>query len=255
MRQAQLDRRQELISFIIFLALASLVVVTLQVLPGGGYLGDTSDPRLYLSLALGLILACALVSSLTFMISLRHWLLVVSLLTALLAAGAIAAGAGELESAAKLVFAAATGLWISLMLSSISQVLIIAALIVVVDIYSVFMGPTKKIVESGGPVVDYLTIALPSFGVPAAQRIGISDFIFFAIFIGCALTFRLRRTATALATTLSFVATMVISDSLRAGMPALPLLSLSFLAMNADLLYRRFLEEPDERRRAPGKSA
>ena len=42
---------------------------------------------------------------------------------------------------------------------------------------------------------------------------------------------------------------MIVGVSLEMGVPALPLLSISFLLANADLLYRRFLEEPDEHKR------
>lgn len=229
--------------------MAGLLAAVLAGLLAAGAIEADGEARIYLSFALGLVVACAFVSALTPLISLRHWLLAAMAALALIAAAAIYADMAPAEMIAKLAFAAVTGLWISLMLPSISQVLVIAALIIVVDIYSVFRGPTRMIVESGGPVIDYLTIGLPAFGAPAAQRIGISDFIFFAIFVSCALSFRLRRTATALAMTASFIATMVISSRMEAGMPALPLLSVAFLAVNADLLYRRFLEEPDERRR------
>lgn len=243
------DRRQEFRSFLCFLALAGLTGGALGGLLAAGAIAETGDARIYLSYSLGLIVACAAVSALVPLIRLHHWLLLASGALALAAAVAIATGFAPAETLAKLAFAAVTGLWISLMLPSVTQVLVIAALIIIVDIYSVFWGPTKIMVESGGPVIGYLTISLPALAAPWPQQIGISDFIFFAIFTGCALSFRLRRTATALAMTLSFVATMVISSSLETGMPALPLLSMAFLVVNADLLYRRFLEEPDEHRR------
>lgn len=244
-----MDAGQEFKSLLSLLGLIAVNGAVLAALLGAGVIAADSEARVYLSFALGLLAACTFVSALTPLVRMRHWLLLTSGILALAAAAAIAAGLAPAESLFKLAFAACAGLWISMILPSISQVLAIAALIILVDIYSVFKGPTKMIVESGGPVIDYLTIGLPSFGAPATQRIGISDFIFFAIFTGCVLSFRLRRTATALAMSLSFIATMLISSRLEMGMPALPLLSLAFLGVNADLLYRRFLEEPDEQRR------
>jgi hypothetical protein len=218
------------------------------VLLSTGRLDPDSDARLVLSFALGLVTVCAVASSLSFLINLRHLLLLLTLSAGLVAAGSLALEWTAAESMAKIVFASSAGLWIALMLTSISQVLLISILIIVVDIWSVFLGPTKKMVESGGPWIDYLTINLPVFGADAASRLGASDIIFFALFIGCTLIWRLRRVITALAMTLSFIATMIVGVTLDIGVPALPLLAIFFLLANGDLLYTRFLEEPDERR-------
>lgn len=180
--------------------------------------------------------------------ALRHQLLLLTLAALLVTTGAITLGWTPLESLAKVVLATTGGLWIAMMLTSIGQVLLISALIIFVDVWSVFLGPTKKMVESGGPWIDYFTINLPVFGADAVSRLGVSDIIFYSLFIGCALTWRLRRTLTALALALSFVATMIVGVSLEIGVPALPLLSVFFLLTNGDLLYRRFLDEPNHSR-------
>lgn len=249
--QPCLDRRTEVRTAVIFVFVMTLATVALVALIAGGVLEPASNPRIILSFALGLIATCALASGLTFLITLRHRLLIISLSAALIGAGAIMLGLNPLEGLGKIVFAATAGLWIALMLSSISQVLLIAALVILVDFYSVFFGPTKKMVESGGPWIEYLTINLPVFGADAVSRLGISDIIFFSLFVGSTLTFRLRRTLSALAMTLSFIATMVVGVTLDLGVPALPLLSVFFVLMNADLLYARFLEEPDSRDDTP----
>lgn len=229
-----------------YIAVVAVLAAVLAVLVTTGAVRPESDLRAILSFGLGLIAACALASSLTFLINLRHYILMVSLGAVLATAASIALDLGTLESLAKIVFGAATGLWLSLMLTSVGQVLLIAVLIIVVDFYSVFLGPTRKMVESGTEWVDHLTIGLPTLGVEAVSRLGISDIIFFSLFIGCALTFRLRRSLTALAMTASFVGTMAVGVSLNRGVPALPLLSIFFLLANADRLYRRYLKEPDE---------
>ncbi len=233
---------------LIFIGIIAATAGALVAFLAAGSLAPDSNSRLMISFALGLTSACALSSALVQLIKLRHLLLLLAVSSLLVAAGSLALGWTPVESLAKIIFATSVGLWLAIMLSSISQVLLIAALIIFVDIWSVFLGPTKKMVESGGRWIEYFTINLPVFGADAASRLGVSDIIFFSLFLGCALIWRLRRTLTALTMTLSFVATMVIGVSLDIGVPALPLLSVFFLLTNGDLLYHRFLEEPDERR-------
>jgi len=247
-RTPSLSFRTELKAALIFGGVLAAGSASLALLLWNGGLDPESDLRIILSFALGLIAVCGLSSSLAFLIGLRHGLLLVALAALLTAVGAYLLSVDSLESLAKIVFASSMGLWVSLMLTSISQVLIISVLIILVDFWSVFFGPTKKMVESGGPWIDYFTLGLPVFGANAFSRLGVTDIIFFSLFLGCTLLWRLRRTATALAMAASFVATMVVGVNLEIGVPALPLLSLAFLLVNADLLFRRFLDEPDELR-------
>ncbi len=205
-----------------------------------------STAGLVMAFGMGMLVTCALSSSLAFIIAARHWLLLVAALSLVSVVAAIALGWTPVESLAKVLFATSAGLWMSLLLTSIGQVVIIAVLIVFVDFYSVFLGPTHRMVESGSAWVDYLTIKLPVFGAPGVSQLGTSDIVFFSLFIGVSITYALRRSATALALTASFVATMVVGVSLGMGVPALPLLSVFFLLGNADLLYERFLREPED---------
>ena len=241
-----LDFVAELRTALVFAGLFTAGGLAYLLLSRSGALSAETDAGLVLPFSLGFLAVCAVSSSLAFLANLRHKLLLVALVAAGVAALSIYMQWGTLEAVSKVAFAVGTGLWIGLMLTSISQVLLISGLIILVDFYSVFLGPTKKIVESGGRLIDYFTISLPVFGAPAESRIGVSDLIFFSLFIACTLTYRLRRTTTAVAMTGSFVGTMIAGISLGRGVPALPLLSVSFILANADLLYRRFLAEPDE---------
>jgi len=250
-----LDFDTEVRTAAVYIGVTTVIAAALAVLVVFDIISPVSDTRAILSFGLGLIAACALASSITFLINLRHLILLVSLGAVIVTAVAIATGLDSLESVSKIVFGAATGLWISLMLTSVGQVLLISVLIIVVDFYSVFLGPTKKMVESGSQWVDHLTIGLPTLGVDAVSRLGISDIIFFSLFIGCTLTFRLRRLLSAMAMTASFVGTMAVGVTLDQGVPALPLLSIFFLLANADLLYRRFLKEPDEQSAGQGNES
>lgn len=207
-----------------------------------GNIDPASDEGLILAFSLGIIVSCAISSSLAFLIRLRHKLLLVSLASLAVTVLAIITGYGTIEGLAKLVFATSVGLWISLLLTSIVQIALIAGLIIVVDFYSVFLGPTKKLVESGTAWIDYLTINLPVFGAPAVSQIGISDIIFFGLFMGVSISYRLRRVSTAFAITVSFIASMMIGVGLGIGVPALPLLSIFFILANADVMFQRYLQ-------------
>lgn len=237
-----LNRETEVRTALIYAVIAALTGIFLGGLSlTGAASADDTVIRTIMAFALGLIAACALSSTLAFLVVLRHRLLLISLGAAILAAVGVWLGLMPLESTAKIIFATATGLWIGLMLTSIGQVALISALIIFVDFYSVFFGPTRKMVESGGPWIEYLTISLPVFGESAASRLGISDIIFFSLFVGATLTFGLRRTVSALAMTASFVATMTVGVWLEIGVPALPLLSIFFILSNGDLLYKKLV--------------
>ncbi len=251
-RRPQPDYSRELKTALVFAALVAVLGALLAASVHWSLVDPGSVTGLIMAFSLGMVVTCALSSSLAFLIVLRHKLLLITGGSLALVVASILLGWAPLEGLAKILFATSAGLWISLMLTSIGQVLLIAGLIILVDFYSVFLGPTRKIVESGSNWIDYLTINLPVFGAPASSQIGISDIIFFSLFVGVSINYLLRRTSTALALTASFIATMVFGVKLEIGVPALPLLSVFFLLANADLLYHRFLSEPDEHKREDG---
>ena len=75
----------------------------------------------------------------------------------------------------------------------------------------------------------------------AAARLGIPDLLFFALFLAAADRWALRTRATWVAMAASFGITLAGAYFLWFdGLPALPLLALAFLLVNADLLWRAF---------------
>ena len=87
-------------------------------------------------------------------------------------------------------------------------------------------------------VVGYFTIAATWAGYSYAEAytgLGVSDVLFFALYLGAARRFRLRMGWSAVAMVGSFLATIALAMWWTA-LPALPLLSVAFLAVNADLL-------------------
>ena len=167
-------------------------------------------------------------------------------LAAAAAVGATAAGllilvgrAGTPATLAKLLAAAFAGLALTVLLRTPLELAGIAVLVAVVDTLSVAAGPTHVIVEHHTDVLDTFTLAFHPFGTSGAAQIGVSDFVFFALFAGAAARMGLRKRATWAAMTASFGATAAISYATDAALPALPLLSLGLLAPNADLLWAR----------------
>ena len=100
-----------------------------------------------------------------------------------------------LDVAANFVkFAAVTaaGWWFLAFFESVTWVLLVAVLIVPVDTYSVFQGPTKVIVEEQPQIFDALSIAFPLPGEHNSAQLGLPDVLFFALFLGAAVRFALR---------------------------------------------------------------
>ncbi|MCX6364627.1 MAG: hypothetical protein NTW58_10760 [Actinobacteria bacterium] len=146
-----------------------------------------------------------------------------------------------LANVAKVVAAAALGIWIAEELEKLSWIVIVAVVSALVDIVSVAAGPTKAILDQGPVVVGYFTVAVTWAGYTYGEAytgLGISDVIFFALYLGAARRFGLRVGWSAVAMVVSFLGTIAAAMWWTA-LPALPLLSVAFLAVNSDLLWRK----------------
>jgi hypothetical protein len=200
-------------------------------------------------LALVLIPACfALV---WLVLPVRHWR---GLLPAAIAFGWWAAAFhfaewNTPENFCKLFALTAIGFWFLTWFESLSWVVLIAAVIPVVDSYSVFSprGPTNVIVTEHRDVFTTLSFAFPIPGERQSANLGLPDLLFFALFLAASARFALRPVRTWILLTLSFGATLALAAAWRGGLPALPLLSIGFLAANADLIWQRLRPEGRER--------
>jgi hypothetical protein len=159
--------------------------------------------------------------------------------------GALAAvlAAADLDVAANFVKAAAVtalGFWFLRYFENLGWVVIVAALIPWIDAISVWRGPTRHIVEEQDEVFTTLSIAFPLPGEQASANLGLPDVLFFALFLAATVRFSLRPFWTWVAMVLSFGATLALAVAFDvAGLPALPGLCIAFLAVNADLIWRR----------------
>lgn len=155
------------------------------------------------------------------------------------------AGWNTAENIVKLFAVTFIGFWFLAYFETASWVVLVAFLIPWVDAYSVWRGPTKVIVTHHEHVFTTLSYAFPVPGEHTAANLGLPDILFFALFLAASVRFGLRPGWTWLAMTASFGATIAIAVALElGGLPALPLLSLGFLAPNADLLWTRMRGRP-----------
>ncbi len=167
----------------------------------------------------------------------RLWTLPAGLGLGLLAWGLVEANLDALADFAKLAAATLVGFWFLNLFESVGLVVFVACLIPWIDAYSVWRGPTSNIVSHHPGVFTSVSFALPIPGENDATRLGPPDLLFFALFLAAAARFRLRVFWTWLALALSFGATLAIAVGADiSGLPALPGLSIAFLAVNIDRL-------------------
>ena len=194
-----------------------------------------------LSSALVLSLVAVLVLGLLPLHTLGHRLPLLTVVALPLAILFVWLGWVPLANVAKVVAAAALGIWIAEELEKLSWIVIVAVVSAAVDIVSVAAGPTKAILEQGPVVVGYFTVAVTWAGYTYSEAytgLGISDVIFLALYLGAARRFGLRVGWSAVAMVVSFLAT-VAAAMWWTALPALPLLSVAFLAVNSDLLWTK----------------
>jgi hypothetical protein len=152
-------------------------------------------------------------------------------------------GVDSAASFAKLGAATFLAWWFLSLFEAVSWVVLVASIIPWVDAFSVFRGPTNTIVRERPGIFDALSFGFPFPGQDGLARLGIPDLVFFALFLAATVRWSLRPALTWLAMVASFGVTIVLAVAWDpvdlGGLPALPLLSLAFLAVNGDLLWRR----------------
>jgi hypothetical protein len=144
-----------------------------------------------------------------------------------------------LANFSKLVTMTLVGFWFLTFFESVLWVALVASVIPLVDALSVWRGPTRHIVDKQPEVFTTLSFAFRIPGEHTSANLGLPDLLFFALFLAASVRFRLRPFWTWLAMTASFGLTIVLTVAFDViGLPALPLLSMAFLLVNADLLWR-----------------
>jgi hypothetical protein len=149
------------------------------------------------------------------------------------------AGADTLFDLAKLLALTALGFWFLSVFEELWWVVLVAAVIPLVDIASVWRGPTEYVVSEQPGFFEEIAYGFRVPGEDAFAHLGPPDVIFFALFLAGAVRFGLRPGWTWAAMTaglgLTLVLTVVWDDV--AGLPALPAIAFGFLLPNLDLLW------------------
>jgi hypothetical protein len=183
----------------------------------------------------------------------RRWMPAATVVLALAAFAFAEAGWGLPENFAKLFAAVCAGWSFLILFEQLSWVVVVAGVIPFVDAISVWRGPTHSITTHHFHV--YLDVAI-AFLVPAgrAAYLGPPDILFYALFLAAAARWGLRVWWTWIATTFMYGITVVIANAVDVGgLPALPFLSVGFLAANADLLWAKL--RPRSASSSPGSSS
>jgi hypothetical protein len=176
----------------------------------------TADARFLLPVALGLVAGCVVLDL---------------------------AGLGAAFNVAKLVALTLLGFWFLRLFEELWWVVLVAALIPWADIFSVYRGPTREVVEERPGLFERIAVEFSTPGEHSAARIGPPDVFFFALFLAAAARFGLRAAATWLGMTLGLAVTLLATYVFDVGgLPALPGIALGFVLPNLDLLWRALRE-------------
>jgi hypothetical protein len=136
----------------------------------------------------------------------------------------------------RILAAACLGIALSRYITSVGVVLIIVFAAVASDLFSVFAGPTRVLVQEDSPVLDGLLLVFPTFGSALGFGLGLSDFIFLALFAAASRFLDLRYAASLIG--ICFAAFLAVTAGLllERPLPALPFIAVAFVLVNADLI-------------------
>ena len=136
----------------------------------------------------------------------------------------------------RILAAACVGIALARYITSVGVVLIIVLAAIASDLFSVFAGPTRVLVQEDSPVLDALLLVFPTFGSALGFGLGVSDLIFLALFVAAGRFLDLRYAATLLG--LCFAAFLAVTAGLllQRPLPALPFIAIAFVIINADLI-------------------
>ena len=136
----------------------------------------------------------------------------------------------------RILAAACVGIALARYITSVGVVLIIVLAAIASDLFSVFAGPTRVLVQEDSPILDALLLVFPTFGSALGFGLGVSDFIFLALFAAASRYLDLRYAATLLGLCFATFLAVTAGLLLQRPLPALPFIALAFVLVNADLI-------------------
>ena len=136
----------------------------------------------------------------------------------------------------RILAAACVGILLARHIRSVRVLLLIVVVAAASDLFSVFAGPTKVLVEEDSAVLDFLLLLFPTFGSVLGYGLGVSDFIFLALFAAASRSLNLRYLTTLLATCLATLLALTGGLLVERPLPAVPFVAVAFVLVNADLI-------------------
>ena len=136
----------------------------------------------------------------------------------------------------RILAAACLGISLARHVESVGVILIIVAAAIASDLFSVFAGPTRALMREDSPVLDVLLLVFPTFGSALGFGLGVSDFIFLALFAAASRFLTLRYKATLLGVCSAAFLALTAGLLLGRPLPALPFVAVAFVLVNADLI-------------------
>lgn len=164
---------------------------------------------------------------------------------ALLGAALTEAGADEVASLFKALFAAGAGLAVARLLATPAVAVAVPVFVAVVGIAASAGSDAAPLLQGETPASDLFVCPVPALGGGTAGYLSLVDLLFCAFFAGCAWRLALRRLATAGALVAALpgaLATSVIADQ---AISALPFLAAALLVPNAGPLAAGLRAERD----------
>jgi len=146
-----------------------------------------------------------------------------------------------LADAFRIATATYTGLVLARPFASAGMALLVAGFVTAVDLFSVFAGPTRTLVENKSPSLDYFLLWFSTFGRPLGFCLGVSDFVCLAAFTAMAHQLSLRPLASLALACAATVLALAAALLLARPLPALPFIALSFILANIGPLLRGLL--------------
>jgi len=134
------------------------------------------------------------------------------------------------------IVAACVGISLARYVSSVGVALLLVAVAVGSDLLSVFAEPTSTLVEEDSQVLALLLLVFPTFGSILGFGLGVSDFVFLALFAAASRFLNLRYVATLLCICFATFLAVTVGLLLERPLPALPFVAGGFLLANADLM-------------------
>ncbi|MDD3148325.1 MAG: hypothetical protein PHD82_13605 [Candidatus Riflebacteria bacterium] len=131
----------------------------------------------------------------------------------------------------QLTLASGIGLWIGEGIDEVSHLIPVALVATLADIWSVSAGATSMIIVSSS--INYFLLRFPLPGTSEIPYlIGLTDFLFFAIFFQAAIRFKLGTRKNAILLLASFLITVAAAIFFGVGLPVLPFMAAIFVAGN-----------------------